>query len=209
MKDVYIAGEDEATKAVIVRLLKDYAPNLHVVGELPARGSQVKAKMPNFNLLAKSLPVILLTDLDDASCGPVGKSNLLGELVQQPNLVINIAVDEVEAWLMADRESFARYFGIPLGQMPVSTMQKMSGRKALPELSVPVKSSWLFTHELMQCSTNAEKKAQVAVSPTDKNSKGKEYNTAVVPFIQKVWSPEVARVASDSLNRMIVRLGRM
>lgn len=209
MKDVYIAGEDEATRAVIIRLMKDYAPHLHVVGELPARGSQVKAKIPNFNLLASSFPVILLTDLDDEPCGPIGKSNLLGKIVQEPNFVINIAVDEVEAWLMADRQGFACYFGIPLAQMPISTMQKMSGSKALPEISVSVKSSWLFTHSLMQSSTHAERKAQVAVSPTDKNSKGKEYNTAVVPFIQKVWNPEVARLASDSLNRMIIRLGRI
>ncbi len=209
MKDVYIAGEDEATKAVIIRLLRDYAPNLHVVGELPARGSQIKSKIPSFNLLAGKLPVILLTDLDDEPCGPIGKSKLLGTLVQQPDFIINIAVDEVEAWLMADRNGFARYFGIPLAAMPVSTMQKMSGCKALPEIAVPVKSSWLFTHSLMQSSTNAERRAQVAVSPTDKNSKGKEYNTAVIPFVQNVWNPEVARVSSDSLNRMIVRLGNL
>ena len=189
--------------------MRDYAPSLHVVGELPARGSQVKAKIPNFNLLAETIPVILLTDLDEEPCGPIGKSNLLGTIVQKPNFVINIAVDEVEAWLMADKEGFARYFGIPIAQMPISTMQKMSGRKALPEISVSVKSSWLFTHSLMQRSTHAERKAQVAVSPTDKNCKGKEYNTAVVPFIQNVWNPEVARVASDSLNRMIVRLGKI
>lgn len=209
MKDVYIAGEDEATKAVIIRLLRDYAPNLHVVGELPARGSQVKAKISNFNSLASRLPVILLTDLDDEPCGPIGKRNLLGTIVQQPDFCINIAVDEVEAWLMADREGFARYFGIPLAQMPVSAMQKMSGRKALPEMSVSVKSSRLFTHDLMQRSTNAERKAQVAVSPVDRNSKGKEYNTAVVPFIHNVWNPEIARQGSDSLNRMIVRLGKI
>lgn len=209
MKEVYIAGEDEATRAVIVRLLKDYAPHLHVLGELPARGSQVKAKIGNFNRLAKDYPVILLTDLDDEPCGPIGKEKLLNGQVQERDFVINIAVDEVEAWLMADRDGFARYFGVPVAQVPVSMPQKMSGRKALPEISVPVKSSWLFTHDLMQHSTNAEKKAQVAVSPQDKNSKGKEYNTAVVPFIHDVWNPEVARVASDSLNRMIVRLGRL
>lgn len=204
MKDVYIAGEDEATKAVIIRLLRDYAPSLHVVGELPARGSQVKTKISNYNRLAGSIPVILLTDLDNEPCGPISKNKLLGAIVQEPKFVINIAVDEVEAWLMADRDGFARYFGIPINQMPISTIQKMSGCKPLPEISVSVKSSWLFTHSLMQNSTNAEKKAQVAVSPTDKNSKGKEYNTAVVPFIQNVWNPEVARAASDSLNRMIV-----
>lgn len=209
MRDVYIAGEDEATRAVIVRLMKDYAPNLHILGELPARGSQVKAKIPNFNLLARTIPVILLTDLDVEPCGPIGKKNLIGTLVQEPDFVINIAIDEVEAWLMADRVGFARYFGVPVTQMPISVMQKMSGRKALPEISVPVKSSWLFTHDLMHHSTNAEKKAQLVVSPKDKNSKGKEYNTAVIPFIHNVWNPETARVASDSLNRMIVRLGKL
>lgn len=209
MKEVYIAGEDEATKAVIIRLMKDYAPSLHIVGELPARGSQVKTKIPNFNLLADSYPVILLTDLDDEQCGPIGKRNLLGSIVQKPKFILNIAVDEVEAWLMADRNGFARYFGIPLQMMPISAMQKMSGRKALPELSVSVKSSWLFIHRLMQSSTNSERKAQLCVSPTDKNCKGKEYNTAVVPFIQNVWNPEAARVASDSLNRMILRLGKI
>lgn len=209
MRDVYIAGEDEATRAVIIRLINDYAPNLHILGELPARGSQIKAKIPNFNVLAHSFPVILLTDLDNEPCAPIGKNNLLGGLVQEPNFVINIAIDEVEAWLMADKEGFARYFGIPIAKMPNSIMQKMSGHKELPEIFVPVKSSWLFTHDLMQYSTNVEKKAQVAVSLKDKNSKGKEYNSAVVPFIKDVWNPDVARVASDSLNRMIVRLGKL
>ncbi|MGN1215539.1 MAG: hypothetical protein ACI4TJ_04745, partial [Candidatus Cryptobacteroides sp.] len=179
------------------------------LGELPARGSQVKKRIPNFNVLAHSFPVILLTDLDNEPCAPIGKNNLLGSLVQEPEFVINIAIDEVEAWLMADKDGFARYFGIPIDKMPNSVMQKMTGFKELPEISVPVKSSWLFTHDLMQYSTNVEKKAQVAVSPKDKNCKGKEYNSAVVPFIQDVWNPEVARVASDSLNRMIGRLGKL
>lgn len=209
MRDVYIVGEDEATKAVIIRLLREYAPNLHVLGELPARGSQIKSKIANFNQLASRFPVILLTDLDDEPCGPICKTNLLNKIVQQQDFIINIAIDEVEAWLMADKDGFSRYFGIPLAQMPVSTMQKMSGRRSLPEISVPLKSSWYLTHNLMQFSTNAERKAQVAVSPKDKNSKGKEYNTAVVPFIQDVWNPEVARAASDSLNRMIIRLGKI
>ena len=113
MRDVFIAGEDEATRAVIVRLIKDYAPNLHILRELPARGSQVKAKIPNFNELARTIPVILLTDLDDDPCGPIGKNNLLGTLVQEQDFVINIAVDEVEAWLMADM-ALPAILGCPL-----------------------------------------------------------------------------------------------
>lgn len=209
MKDVYIAGEDEATRAVIERLIKDYTPQLHILGYLPARGSQVKASMGSYNTLAVHYPVILLTDLDDGPCAPIGKDRLLGGIIQSRDFVVNLAVDEVEAWLMADKNGFARYFGLPVTSMPISIPQKMSGRKALPELSVPLKSSWYLTHQLMQKSTNAQRKAQVAVSPSDKNSKGKEYNTAIVPFIRDHWDPEVARLASNSLNRMILRLQKL
>ena len=117
-----------------------------------------------------------------------------------------VAVDEVEAWLMADKEGFARYFGVPIAAMPSSVPQKMSGNKALLELNVPVKSSWFLTHQLMHKSTNMERKAQVSVVPQEKNCKGKEYNTALIPFIRDHWRPESARLESDSLNRMIIRL---
>lgn len=209
MKDVFIVGEDEATRAVIERLIKDYAPQLNILRHLPARGSMVKVSIEKFNVMANSYPVILLTDLDDEPCAPIGKNKLLNGIDQSQDFVVNLAVDEVEAWLMADKEGFARYFGIPVSSMPNSELQKMSGRKALPELSVPVKSSWYLTHQLIQQSSNAEKRAQVAVSPSDKNCKGKEYNTAIVPFVREHWNPEVARQASDSLNRMIVRLQRV
>lgn len=47
-------------------------------------------------------PVILLTDLDADNCAPELKRKLLGGLEQAENLVFNVAVDEAEAWLMAD-----------------------------------------------------------------------------------------------------------
>lgn len=209
MRDVYIAGEDEATRAVIERLINDYAPNLHIVSYLPARGSQVRSSIPMFNQLANYYPVILLADLDDEVCAPIYKKSLLCGISKCTDFIINLAVDEVEAWLMADREGFSDYFGIPLESVPESKMQKMSGPKALPEMDVQVKSSWLFTHKLIHLSDNKERRAQIAVGTQDKNSKGKEYNTAVIPFIKQQWSPERARIASDSLNRMILRLSSM
>ena len=207
--DVYIAGEDEATREVIVRIIKEYGHDLNILGSLPARGSQVKSSIKKYNQLSQKYPVILLTDLDEEPCGPVGKEKLLRDVQKSRDFVVNIAVDEVDAWLMADKDGFANYFGVPLSIMPNSVPQKMSGRKALPELSLPVKSSWFITHQLMQHSTNAERKAQVEVSPKDKNCKGKEYNTAIVPFVRNVWNPEKARLASDSLNRMILRIEKL
>lgn len=206
MRDVFIAGEDEVTKAVIERLIKDYAPDLNILSSLPARGSQLKSKMKEFNVLSCTHPVVVLTDLDAEFCAPIEKSKLLEGLTPSPDLIINIAIDEAEAWLMADKAGFANYFGLPLNEMPESTLQRMSGRKALPEMCFPIKASLHLTKNLMQKSYNVELKAQIAVSAQAKNTKGPEYNTAVVPFIRSQWDPEVARVASDSLNRMIVRL---
>ena len=40
MKEVYIVGEDPVTIEIIRRIVKDYAPNLCIKGQLPARGSE-------------------------------------------------------------------------------------------------------------------------------------------------------------------------
>lgn len=70
---MYIVGEDEVTKAIIRKVLKVYAPALEIQGELPARGSEIKHKIKNFNALASTTPVVLLTDLDTDNCAPLTK----------------------------------------------------------------------------------------------------------------------------------------
>ena len=198
MRDVFISGEDDATRAVIRRLVSDYNPKLHIIQSLPAA--------MYLHGVVNQYPIILLTDLDDDPCAPIGKTNLLNGITQSSGFVINIACDEVEAWLMADTEGFANFFGIPLTEMPKFLPQKMQGRKPLSEISLNVKSSWHFTHQLAHLSTKSDVRAQVSVPLNDKTCKGKEYNTAVVPFIEKVWKPETGRLVSDSLNRMINRI---
>lgn len=108
MIGVYIVGEDDVTRHVIYRILSYCgAGRFTVLMELPARGGEIKNKIPNFNQLAMKFPVILLTDLDADNCAPELKRKLLGGLEQAENLVFNVAVDEAEAWLMADRDGFA------------------------------------------------------------------------------------------------------
>ena len=209
MRDIFIVGEDDATKAIIKRLVGDYNSNLKIVQSIPARGSEIKSRIKEFNTLAVDYPVILLTDLDDEPCAPIGKNNLLNGIVQSQDFIINIANDEAEAWLMADTKGFSKYFGIPIGSMPQFVMQKMQGRKLLSEISLNVKSSWQLTHVLAPLSSKQDIKSQISVPPTEKTCKGKEYNTVLVPFIDSIWNPEVARQVSDSLNRMILRIQRI
>ena len=62
MKEVYLVGEDEVTKAIVRKIMAVYTPELVVKRELPARGSEIKQKIVNFNNLSATTPVVLLTD---------------------------------------------------------------------------------------------------------------------------------------------------
>lgn len=207
MKKVYVVGEDEVTKAIIRKLMVQYAPNLAVKEELPARGSEIKNKIANFNRLAENTPVILLTDLDTEDCAPAAKNKLLEGMMQSENLIVNVAVDEAEAWLLADRDCFSNFLGVDRERMPISTMQKQGGMVERKEMKLPVKASYYLTHSLALESSKGEIKAQIGSQ--GKRCKGKEYNTALIPFIEEEWDVEKARENSDSLDRMVQRLIRL
>ncbi|MDE5947803.1 MAG: DUF4276 family protein [Prevotella sp.] len=202
--EVYISGEDNVTKEVIYRILSFVSPRFKVVGDIPARGGEIKKKIPQCNSLAKLHPVIMLLDVDNG-CAPMLKSALLGDQKQSDGFLMNIAVDEAEAWLMADTEGFARYFGINSNDMPKAEANKQGGRKALIEMKFSMKSSFVLTHELIFKSNNSVLKQQIGVKEKGK-TKGKEYNDAIVPFIKNVWNIKQAKINSDSLQRMLRRL---
>lgn len=201
---VYISAEDPVTKAVIERVMSYCSPRFKVFKEMPARGGQIKSKIAELNKLALVKPVVLLTDLDTEDCAPMLKGKLLNGMAQSPQFLLNIAIDEAEAWLMADREGFAKYFSIPMDSMPHATMQKMGGMKKVQEMSFACKSSFDLTHRLALLSTSSNVREQIAVRGTA--CKGKEYNTAILPFIKESWDIDAAIQNSDSLHRMIKRL---
>lgn len=91
--------------------------------------------------------------------------------------------------------------------MPTSAMQKQGGSVKRREMQLPLKASYYLTHNLALQSSKDEIKAQIGSQ--GRRCKGKEYNTALVPFIEKEWDVEKARVNSDSLDRMIRRLIRL
>lgn len=207
MIDVYIVGEDRVTRSVLQRIIKLYAPNLNIVQSIPARGGEIKSKIVAFNKLAESFPVILLEDLDTEPCPPIAKANLLRDVQElSPDFIISIAVDEAEAWLFADREGFSSYFEVPLEEVPKAEMHKLQGMKSRSEVLTNVKSSLFLTHQLISLSSNSILRSQIFSSTS---CKGKEYNPAILPYIQDKWNPEVARESSYSLDSTIKRICRL
>ena len=202
---VFIAGEDDVILAVIRRILAHCLTKYEVIQALPARGGQIKSKISEFNKLSEKYPVVLLIDLDNDDCAPL----LLSKLVKNKHesFIFNIAVDEAEAWLMADREGFADYFKIKLADMPSTHQNKQGGMRVLTEMNFAYKSSMYLTHELIKKSKSSEFIQQLA--PKKNASKGAEYNSCMLPFIENTWNIENARQNSDSLSRMILRIQKL
>jgi len=202
---VFIVGEDAVTKSVIKKVLAYCSDDFEIVSELPVRGGQIKSKMMEFNALSSSFPVILLTDLDTYVCAP----QLISQAIPLKNekFIFNVAIDEAEAWLMADRKGFADYFKIKLEDMPSSHKTKQGGGKAVCEMDFSYKSSMYLTHELIKKSRNSGFIEQL--TPRKGAAKGPEYNSCILSFIQSKWNIDCARKNTDSLNRMIRRIEQL
>jgi hypothetical protein len=200
---VYIVGEDEATREIIKRVLNYCSDDFAILMELPARGSQLKQKIPNFNELSKRFPVILLMDLDDKDCAPTIFNHFFRKNEKNDQFIFNIVIDEAEAWLMADRKNFASYFRVPTDSIPIPK-QYRNKKEHYIEMSFPYKSSYYLVKEIIPLSRIKEYKEQMI--PKNEAKKAKEYNSALTPFIRSHWDVNNARLNSDSLNRMIIRI---
>ena len=203
--EVFISGEDAVTVAVIKRMLSYVSSRFTILRNIPARGGEVKSKVLESNALSNDFPVIMLLDLDQG-CAPDLKKKLLQDSSQNRHFLMNVSVDEAEAWLMADRIGFSKYFGIDINKIPNPKMQKQGGRVERLEMYFPMKSSLVLTHQLALLSSKKEIREKIGVSDPNGPKKGKEYNDAIIPFVENHWNIDSALPNSDSLQRMVRRL---
>jgi hypothetical protein len=133
------------------------------------------------------------------------KQEILHGIEQNPLFIINVAVEEAEAWLMADKNNFISYFCVE-DKIPNAQMCRMHGRNERIETiyEYEYKPSLYMMREIISTSTKLE--VQKQLTPKEGAKKGPEYNTAMTPFIQEVWNPENARLNSYSLDKMIYHL---
>lgn len=72
------------------------------------------------------------------------------------------------------------------------------------EMQFSCKSFYFLTHILIRESSDRTLKKQLMAE--GKASKGPEYNTAILPFIDECWNIELAMKDSESLCRMVGRI---
>lgn len=200
--EVYIVGEDQVTKEILIRIL-DYIGGFEIYQELPARGGQIKAELDNYNRLSLSKPVILLTDLDQFNCAPELLYTWFKNISRNQDFYIRVAFNEAESWLMADRKGFSSFFKVPIDVIPESTIQ--SKRKShIKELRFNYKSSLYLVREIIPRSSSKE--IRDGMQSISGIGKGPLYNSIVQPFIEKHWNIDEAKANSYSLSNSINRL---
>ena len=118
MSGLVVATEDELSEAVALRLAAEVQPALTVTQTLRRQGfGYLRSKMASWCQLAQQQPVFLLTDLDRLACPATLLTQWLGALTPPPNLLMRVAVREVESWLLADHLAMQQLLG-EKGKLP-------------------------------------------------------------------------------------------
>lgn len=189
--NINIATEDALSEAVAERLINEYT-NFKINLKLGLKGnSHLKKNLKSYYQIAKRQPFLLITDLDSMSCATLLVSDWKQRLkITEPTqMIFRVAVREVEAWLLADREGLGSLLG---------TSNLPRNPDALDDPK----------RELLRFAQKASKNIRdgLVIKKGEIASQGLEYNSILSNFVKNSWNPERAIVYSDSLNRCKTRL---
>ncbi len=184
---IHLAVEDELSEAVLRAILRQSGRSF-AVGAVYRRGGfgYLCKTVKGFNHGAKGVPYFMLTDLDENECAPT----LIREWLTvplHPNLIFRVAVHEVEAWVLADREAFACFLGIPTRKIP-SEMDSIQDPKG--ELV-----------SLARTSPKRDLRNSLVPRAGSTARVGRDYNGRLSEFVCNNWRLEESKRFSPSLLR--------
>lgn len=187
------AVEGLTDEAVLKRLVEHVGAEL---GALHGRKGKfyLTEKLPGFNSAARFAPWVVIMDLDDSSdCAP----NLRKALLPSPAkfMQFRVAVHEIEAWLLADKERFSGFFKVSKAEIPDNPEALKDPKRALVNIIAKSRSKSI--------------REDMIPRPGSGRSIGPAYASRLMQFASdrlQGWRPEVAVRFSDSLRRCVQRL---
>ena len=193
MTPIAIATEDQLSEAIALRLIADIPPPHFIQIKLGKTGNgYLKSKMSSWCQMAQHQVMLVLTDLDRANCLVEFRDQWLGA-EPPPNLLLRIAVREVESWVLADHVAMRELIGAK-GVLPA----------APDELADPKQS-------LLKLAKSAPKQVREDLLKTieGKLAQGLGYNARLTAWVNSEWSPQRAAERSPSLARARLRLNEV
>lgn len=190
--NILSAVEDQLSMEVVSKTMAAIvAPRLAPYFTMKDGQGYLRSRIREFNKAAGKQLVLVMTDLDDIACAPMLLKDWLQE-TPQPGLLFQVAVRETEAWLIADRASFAKFLDLPQHRIPATPDELQDPKKTLVDLA--------------RQSANPDLIRDIVPTPRSLAKRGKGYNSRLREYVRDHWNPVHAAACSPSLARFIRRL---
>ena len=196
---ITLGVEDELSELVARRLVKEYAPRIQIIDTVGLQGNrQLREQLRRLNQIAAYRhPALVLTDLDrPQSCPPALLREWTQNRTMAPNLLLRVAVLEIESWLLADRRGIAQWLSLAVSQVPSNPESILDPKRTLVELAGRSRN-------------RALREAIVSRRGAGTHHTGPGYNESVGDYAINHWNTEAARSNAPSLDRAIIRIGEL
>ena len=190
---INLAAEDELSEVVLREILRQ-SGRPFAVGAAYRKGGvgYLRKRVNGFNYGAKGTPYFLLTDLDKNECAPTLILEWL-TVPLHPNLIFRVAVREVEAWVLADREAFSDFLGISTKNIPSDVDSIQDPKRKLISLA----------------RTSPKRNLKDSLIPRAGSTArvGRDYNGRLSAFVRSYWRLNESKLSSPSLLRAANAVG--
>lgn len=191
MMPIALATEDALSEAIGLKLLAEIPSSYQVNHLLRKDGSgYLRSRMASWQQMAQRQVVLILTDLDQISCPLALRQAWHGKASPHANLLLRIAVREVESWVLADHEAITQLMGTK-AKLPAQPDELPDPKRHLLEIAKRAPRS--IRQDLVKESGVVTRQ-------------GIGYNARLTHWVETTWSPERAASRSPSLQRTRHRL---
>lgn len=187
-----LAVEDELSASVMQRLIQETGRDFAIYQTINARGyGKLKSGMKRFKNACRALPHVILTDLDQYACPPELLKDWKALRLPQ-NLLLRIAVREVESWLLADRKGISDFLSVASNMVPQQPENDADPKRTLINLARKSRKRHLAAELVPE---------RGSCAPI-----GALYNVRLSEYVGSRWNVQHARTAAPSLDRAFTRL---
>ena len=184
---MHVVVEGDSDKAAARRVVEFAGRQVHHVTVTRGK-TKLDAKLANYSRAARDQPWVVFRDSDN-QCPVSLRQRLLAGIPDNPLFALRIVHTMTEAWLMADRLGFSRYFAVSSDTVPVD-----------PEAKAHAKQTLL---RLCQRSRNRDIREEVVHGQAHPGPLFVEHLTE---FASRYWDVSAAAQSCPSLQRAIAAL---
>jgi hypothetical protein len=154
----------------------------------------LRSRIKSFCEISRQQPVLLITDLDHGQCPAALIGYWFGDQQRLDDILVRVAVREIESWLLADHTAMASFMGIASRSLPRS-----------PDDLIDPKS------HLISLARRGPRDVREALVPAVQAiaAQGVGYNSKLAKFVRESWRPVRAAMRSPSLTRARNRIAEL